>query len=97
MKSMIARAMKIAYKEVATDRKVMVLLPNNEWRSAALSPYTDNIYLRASTIESSLKSVAIDTLILVATDHPEWNTDGEQYAREKLRTSLDPRIITIGE
>ena len=89
----IARAKEIAQEE-AVDRHVMILFPTSEWRSVAL-PQSENIWLRASTNESSLKSVPIDTLILVDRKHPDWNKKGELYARELLRTSRRPRIIHV--
>ncbi len=94
MKDLIDKVMIIARNEVDEGRRVMVLFPTPEWRSAAL-PEPVNIYLRASTVESGLKSLAIDTLILVGHNHPDWNKSGEMYAREKTRTSREPRIIRL--
>jgi hypothetical protein len=84
----------MAQKEAADGRRVMVLFPNASWRSAAL-PQSENIWLRATTEESSLKSLSIDTLILVAWDHPDWDVGGAQYAKECLRTSREPRILYL--
>ncbi len=92
MVDLIARVMELAQKETRDGRRVMVLFPTPEWRSAAL-PQPENIYLRASTVESGLKSLAIDTLILVGRDHPDWNENGERYARERIRASRHPRVI----
>lgn len=92
MKDSIDYAMEIAHGEAAAGNKVMVLFPNSTWWSAAL-PQPKDIYLRASTIESGLKMVSIDTLILVGHNLPEWDEKGERYARERLRTSRDPRVI----
>jgi len=94
MKSLIDKALKLARSEVANERRVMVLFPNSKWRSAAL-PQSEGIWLRASTVESSLKSVPIDTLILVYRKHPDWNMKGERYARGKLCTSPSPRVIDL--
>lgn len=91
-------ALEIANYEAEAGNMVMVLVPNRGWLSAALRLREwKGVYLRASTVESSLKSVAIDTLVLVGRDHPDWNEKGERYARERLRTSLKPRVILAEE
>jgi len=98
MKSQIDYAMEIANYEAAAGNTVMVLFPNRGWVGAALRrPKQDGVYLRSSTVESSLKSLAIDTLVLVARNCPTWNEKGEMYARERLRTSRNPRVILAGD
>lgn len=94
MEDLITRQKKMSQEEAIDGRRVMVLFPNANWRSAAL-PQSENVWLRASTNESSLKSLPIDTLILVAWDHPTWNVGGAQYAKELLSTSLDPKILYL--
>ena len=93
-KDLLTRQKKIAQEASVDGRRVMVLFPDAEWRSAAL-PESENVWLRASTEEHSLKSLPIDTLILVAWDHPSWSQRGAQYATELLRTSRDPRILYL--
>ncbi len=86
--------MKIARSEAAAGNTVMVLFPNWIWVSAALrQPRPSGVYLRASTVESGLKSLLIDTLILVGRHDPAWNKKGELYARERTRASLKPQVI----
>lgn len=94
MKDLIARAMEIARREAAADRRVMVVFPNKRWRCTAL-PRPENVYLRASTTISGLKMVSVDTLILVGREHPAWDKEGEGYARERTRTSRDPRVMIV--
>ena len=98
MKDMITRAISIAQTEVADGRRVMVLFPNAAWQSAALpqSKIRMNIFwLRASTNMRNLKSIAIDTLILVNRDHPDWVKEGERLARCRLQGSLNLRVIVV--
>lgn len=96
MKDLIAKVMAIAKSEAVDGQQVMVLFPTPEWRSAAL-PQPKDIWLRSSTVESGLKCLPIDTLILVDRSHPDWNINGERYARERLRTSREPRVIHVVE
>jgi len=90
------QAIRLAVAEVAAGRNVMLLFPDRSWTGGA--PLMTNpkgshstVYVRCTTYLSGLKSVAIDTLILVAPDDPAWDAAGEAFARERLRTSLDPR------
>jgi hypothetical protein len=86
--------MKIARSQAAEDRQVMVLFPTSVWRSAAL-PQSANIWLRASTVESGLKALSIDTLILVGRNLPEWDLQGERLAHERLQTSRRGQVIYV--
>lgn len=88
-------AMEVASREVAAARHVMVLVPNCKWACIAARQYKLSVWVRASTVESSLKSVPIDTLILVGRNHPDWNKKGEMYARERLKTCLTPRVLVF--
>ena len=96
LRNQISHALKIANHEADAGNIVMVLFPNRGWVSAALRrPLRDNVHLRATTVESSLKTLAIDTLILVGRTDASWNENGEKCAREKLRTSKNPRVIMV--
>ena len=95
-------AINLAEIESGAGHNVMILVPDWSW-SIGMPMTTDStesrgaIYLRFANDHSGLKSVAIDTLILVASDTSTWDAKGEEYARERLRTSLDPRVIKVGE
>jgi len=90
----IENAVFAAFEEVQAGRKVMILVPNREWASIVQKSWKlPEIWVRASTVESGLKSVPIDTLILVGTDHHDWNVAGESYARERVHPSPNGRII----
>ena len=78
----------------------MVLVPDISWtpnRPLTLSPSGGYgpLHIRRTTRHSGLKSVPIDTLILVSPDDPNWDARGEVLARERLRTSRDPRVIQV--
>lgn len=80
--------MGVASREVAAGRQVMVLVPNSKWICSVLQRYWRTpARIRASTIESSLKSLSIDTLILVGQSHADWNKKSEMYARDKVTVS----------
>ena len=95
-------AIELSCRESGSGHNVMVLFPDISW--AAGTPLTSEIsdvygaiHFRCTTRHSGLKIVAMDTLILVAPDPPTWDAAGEALARERLRTSRDPRVIKVGE
>jgi hypothetical protein len=95
-------AFKLANSEAAAGRNVMLLFPDRSWTAGAplmTRPKGAHgvIYIRCTTYLSGLRSVAIDTLILVSPDTSTWDAEGEAMARERLRTSLDPQVIKVGE
>jgi hypothetical protein len=80
----------------------MLLFPDRSWTGGA--PLTTHpkgghgtVHIRCTTFLSGLKAVAIDTLILIEPTADTWDAAGEAYARERLRTSLDPRVVQFGE
>jgi len=98
---LIRHAIEVARAEVEEGRSVMVLFPSEDWTSQAMNIHASRgdpirgIYMRCTTNEFSLRSVAVDTLILVGTDTRNWNANGERLAREKLRISRDPRVRVL--
>ncbi len=99
MKSMMT-AFKLANSEAKANRNVMLLFPDRSWTAGApltTPPKGDHgaIYIRCTTCLSGLKWVSIDTLILVEPTASTWDAEGEAYARERLRTSLDPRVLRV--
>ncbi len=107
MKKTITReALRLAIAEAGAGRNVMLLFPDRSWIADAplMAPLTvdphgsrGTDYTRCTTCHSGLKSVAIDTLILVSPDISTWDAEGEEYAHECLRTSTNPRVIKVGE
>ena len=104
MNKTLKMALELADREAKAGRNVMILVPDTSWMwgmcgvcTFAPSGPRGAIYIRCSTCHSGLKSVAIDTLILVASTVPTWDAAGEAFARERLRTSLDPRVIQVKE
>ena len=102
MKTKLKTALELAYLESRSGHNVMILVPDISWspdKPLILSPGGGYgfIRIRRTDCHSGLKSVAIDTLILVEPDNPAWDAKGEALARERLRTSLDPRVIKVGE
>ena len=102
MQTMLKTALDLACIESGAGHNVMVLVPDKSWMggrpmTSELSDVRGTVYTRCTTRHSGLKMVAIDTLILVAPGSPTWDAEGEAYARERLRTSLDPRVIKVGE
>lgn len=95
--TLIATAIGLANDEAKDGRTVMVLFPDMKWTSTAkrLRP-AERVHVRATTVHTGLKSLLVDTLILVAPDASTWDQDGEAYARERSRASSDPRIVTVG-
>jgi hypothetical protein len=98
---MMQEALEVASNESFDGRNVMILLPSKAWAdghpmTSELSDVHGAIHVRRTTEHSGLKSVPIDTLILVNAGHPDWDIAGEYYARERLRTSLDPDVIRVG-
>jgi hypothetical protein len=95
-------AFTLANREAKAARNVLLLFPDKSWVAGAplTAPSKDghgDIHIRCSTCLSGLKTVAIDTLILVEPTASTWDAAGEAYARERLRTSTDPRVIQVGE
>jgi len=98
--TLLKTALEWANIEAEGGHNVMVLVPDRDWMGcthSTINPYDPNgtIYIRCTTCPTGLKMVAIDTLILVAPDDPNWDAAGEALARERLRTSLDPRVIKV--
>jgi hypothetical protein len=102
MRTILKMALKLAIDEAAAGRNVILLFPDRSWVCGApltTHPKSDHgtVHIRCSTFLSGLKSVTIDTLILIEPTADTWDAAGEAYARERLRTSLDPLVIKVGE
>jgi hypothetical protein len=72
---------------------VMVLFPSIEWRHTLCQE--EGIYTRFSDVHSSLKSLAIDTLILVGSADDYWDEDGVRRVKERVRISRTSKILYI--
>lgn len=93
MKSMMTKAAILAEDESAAGERVMVLFPWEFWVFKAdkylrdLGGEENGIYVRYSTVHSSLKTVAPDVLILVAVGDPGWDKQGTDWAFDKLQVN----------
>jgi hypothetical protein len=98
---MLKTAFELANGEADASRNVMILVPDLSWTgrttSSLLGDSRGTVYVRCSTRHSGLKTVAIDTLILVAPNTSTWDAEGEAMAYERLCTSLDPQVIKVGD
>lgn len=82
--------------ELVKNRTVMVLFPSR--RLAAESGYSalsqiDGLWVRFADEPSGLKSLAIDTLIVLAPR--KCDRHGVKLAIERTRTSLEPKLILL--
>lgn len=100
MNKTLKMSLELAASEAKAGRNVMVLVPDMSWTCGL--PFTIGsrgsrgaLHIRCTVCHSGLKSVAIDTLILVASATPAWDAAGEAFARERLRTSLNPQVIQV--
>ena len=89
----LTKALKLAKKEANAGRDVMVLLPSVTWVGDIPLTYgrldaPGNRYIRFANSYSGFSPTAIDTLILVGRNDFAWDIRGEEFARERLRTSL---------
>lgn len=87
-------AMRAASYEITAGRTSMVLVPVLKWARTGRQ-CVDGIHVRSTDNESGLKSLALDSLILVGPTHPKWCERGEMLARERLRRGPFPHIITF--
>ena len=97
MRNMAHEAGYKALDEKAKGRITTILFPNKNWSPAIfeMGPAPDGIWVRMSDQHASLRTIAMDTLILVAANDAGWDTDGVKLALEKLRTSLHPKVIVM--
>jgi len=99
MNKLIETAFKLALEERNSGRRVCVLVPSCRWMRAAKDAFQgyDMVFVRASTIHSSLLLIRVDTLILVHPGCEEWSDKGEQRARDHLLSgSLRPEVMNVG-
>jgi hypothetical protein len=73
---------------------VMVLFPS---RHSFRTGIEEGIYTRYSDEPSSLKSLPIDTLILVGPIDAAWDERGVRWAKEKLSVSRTATTIYVNE
>lgn len=93
---MIDKAYTLAREERANGQNcVMVLFPSRAWLHTLCQE--DGIHTRFSNFYSSLKSLAIDTLILVGFSDDDWDEDGVRLAKEKLNVSRTGTTIYVNE
>jgi len=90
-------AKRVAREEVSEGRNVMMLFPTGVWANEALKVKRDldGVHMRFSNRHSGLKSLPIDTLILVAASDGDWDEEGLAYAKERLRSSKEPKTVRI--
>ena len=100
-------ALDLAGEEVKGGRNVMILLPDHAWMrvcshtslskiSITRAKGRGDLHIRFASRHNGLRSVLIDTLILVEPDTPSWDADGETLARERLVTSTNPQVAQVG-
>lgn len=98
MRNFVADACEEAIRESKRGHTVVVLFPT--WsrygcclRDIGFMP--DGVYIRFSNISTSLKTLRVDTVIVV---EPEKCTpDGLVWAEEMTSVSLEPRIVHLSE
>jgi hypothetical protein len=101
--TLLKRAYEMAHDEASGGRNTMVLVPDDSWIGVVSKTFScpiashGAIHVRCSTYHSGLKSVAIDTLILVGSTDSAWDVEGMNYAHERLKTSTKPKVIILGE
>ena len=92
---MIDKAYELAREEKASGQKcVTVLFPS---RHSFLTGIDGGIYTRYSDEPSSLKSLPVDTLILVGTTDDDWDEHGVRLAKERTRPSRTGKIVYLNE
>jgi hypothetical protein len=93
VKGLIYEAGFRAVAEQADDRQnVMVLMPSC-WGEVALNQgWPIGIWPRFSDVHSSLRSLPIETLIIVGGGH---DGAGVMLAQDRLRAQVQPRLVTI--
>lgn len=97
MRNMAQDAGYMALDEVKKGRTAMILFPHSSWGAVmfdmGLAP--PGIFMRVSNKHTDLRSVAPDTLILVAANDDNWDQEGLAIAKEKLSPSASPKLISI--
>jgi hypothetical protein len=88
-KKALTKALNLAKKEADVGLNVMVLLPSVDWIGDMPLTYghldaPGTRYIRFSNSHAGLRSVAINTLIMVARCDPTWDAAGEAIARSGL-------------
>jgi hypothetical protein len=74
---------------------VVVLFPSQAWRHTRCNE--EGIFTRFSDRDSDLKSLPIDTLILVGPTDADWDERGVRWAKEKLSVSRTATTIYLNE
>ena len=97
MRSMSVDAGYMALDEAKEGRTTMILFPNKSWAmiSFEMGQPPETVHLRFADEHTSLRSIALDTLILVAGNDADFDHDGMMIAKEKLRVSASPKMIII--
>jgi len=88
------RVNKLAGEEAAKGNCVMVLFPSSLWVCKA-HQYLDDlggpkkgVHIRYSNLHTSLITLPVDVLILVATDELKWSAHGLILALKKVQVSM---------
>jgi hypothetical protein len=93
---MIDKAYTIAREERANGQNcVTVLFPSQTWLHTMC--HENGIYTRYSDKPSGLKSLPVDTLILVGPTDADWDEHGIRLAKEKLSVSRTATTIYVNE
>jgi hypothetical protein len=93
---LVVRARGVAMSEKRKGKTcIMVLFPNSQWDSYACLRLRD-VHQRWADQHAGLKSLPVETLILVASDAEGWDANGLALARERLRAQSG-KVILITE
>ena len=97
MRNMAKDAGYMALEEVQNGRTAMILFPTSSWGAVMfdMGCVPEGIFLRVSNRHSNLKSIVLDTLILVAADDDGWDQEGLALVKERLRGCANPKLISI--
>lgn len=84
---------------LAETGAVMILFPSKLWvpvMTLMKDPdKPENIQVCRSDCLPSMRSLPIDTLILMAPEDPDWDSDGLAQAKAQLAGSLNPKLISV--
>lgn len=97
MRNMAQDAGYMALEEVENGRTAMILFPTSNWGAVMfdMGCVPKGIFLRTSNRHSNLKSIVLDTVILVAADDDDWDQEELALVKERLRGCAKPKLISI--
>ncbi len=97
MRNMAQDAGYMALDELKQGRTTMILFPNSLWGAVMfdMGAAPEGVFLHVSNKHEALRSVAPHTLILVAANDEDWDEEGLEIAKEKLRQAVLPKLISL--